>query len=158
MIVGLSDEAWLRLNPAHPGGLLKRGVLDAFEEYPGMSVKQAAEKLGVSRVNLSRVLNERAPITFDLAMKLEAVGWGTADAWLKLQLKFDIARERKRLNRPLAEAPAAKAVKELLQGTGRKAVRGDRKRSQKGTTAASGARKATLPRPPQPATQAGSSA
>lgn len=155
MIVGLSDKAWLRLNPAHPGGLLKRGVLDAFEEYPGMSVRQAAEKLSVSRVRLSRVVNERAPITLDLAMKLEAVGWGTADAWLQLQLKFDIARERRRLNRPLAAAPAAKAVKELLKGTGRQAVGGVRKRPQKRSNAATRPR---VPRTPQPATQAGSSA
>ncbi len=143
MIVGLSDKAWLRLNPAHPGGLLKRGVLDAFEEYPGMSVRQAAEKLSVSRVHLSRVVNERAPITLDLAMKLESVGWGTADAWLQLQLKFDIARERRRLNRPLAAAPAAKAVKELLKGTGRPA-------------GAASIRKKD--RTPQPATRAGPNA
>ena len=118
MIVGASENAWMRLNPQHPGGLLKRGYLDAFEDYPGMTVGAAAEKIGVSRVNLSRVLNERGPITLDLAMKLEAVGWGTADSWLGKQLKFDIAQARKRLNRPLAEAPVVREVKRLKAESG----------------------------------------
>ncbi len=122
MIVGVSENAWMRLNPSHPGGLLKRGFIDAYEEYPGMTVKAAAEKIGVSRVNLSRVLNERVPITLDLAMKLEAIGWDTADSWLEHQLKWGIAQKRKRLNRPLSEAPIVREEKRMQAESGAPAV------------------------------------
>ena len=120
MIIGVSENAWMRLNPAHPGGLLKRGILDEVDDYPGMTVAAAAKKLGMSRSHFSRIVNERAPVTVAAAMKLEAAGWGTADSWLQFQLKFDLAQERKRLNRPLAQAPAALTAKALLAESKRK--------------------------------------
>lgn len=100
-------------NPLHPGGIVKGEFIDAFEDYPGMTVGEAAALLGVSRVTLSRFLNERRPATLDLAMKLEAAGWGTADLWMELQMKWDIAQERKRLNRPRAAAPAVRRLQAL---------------------------------------------
>ncbi len=109
MIVGEPENAYMRLNPLHPGEHLKALVVadpDFPEDQPGMTVGEAAAKIGVSRVNLSRVLNERGRVTIDLALKLEVIGWGTADAWLQHQLKWDLAQERKRRNQPLAEAPA----------------------------------------------------
>ena len=47
-------------------------------------------------------------------MKMEAAGWATADAWVELQAKYDIAQARKRLNQPLAAAPAEQRVKRLM--------------------------------------------
>ncbi len=120
MIIGQPEDAWMRLNPAHPGEILKEGFLDDWDDYPGMTVTAAAKKIGMSRVHLSRIVNERAPITMDVAMKLEAIGWDTADSWLQFQLKFDLAQERKRLNRPLADAPAKRAAKALLAESKRK--------------------------------------
>lgn len=114
MIVGTSENAHMRVNPLHPGCLL-RDFLDADEEggYQGMTVDEAAEKTGVGEGDLTRILNERGSITLDIAMKLEAVGWGTADSWLGHQLRFDIAQERKRLGRPRSDAPMVKAVKRM---------------------------------------------
>ena len=60
-------------------------------------MSDAARKLGVTRVTLSRVLHGRAGISVSLALKLEAAGWGTADAWLWRQAQYDLARERNRL-------------------------------------------------------------
>jgi len=60
-------------------------------------VSEAAHKIGVSRVTLSRVLNRRASILVSLALKLEAVGWGTADAWLRRQSRYGLALEPNRL-------------------------------------------------------------
>ena len=114
MIVGLSPDSWLRRNPMHPGSHIAFH-LEADEEYPGMSVAEMARKLGVSRSRLSRVCKEQAPITLDLAMKLEAYGWATADAWMGMQTRYDIAQERKRLNRPLTQAPAYIEQQELLR-------------------------------------------
>ena len=114
MIVGLSPDSWLRRNPRHPGRHIAFH-LEADEEYPGMSVAEMARKLGVSRSRLARVCREQSPITLDLAMKLEAYGWATADAWMGMQTRYDIAQERKRLNRPLTQAPAYIEQQELLR-------------------------------------------
>ncbi len=79
-----------------------------------VGVSEAAAKLGVSRNSLSRVVNGRAPITMNLALKMEAAGWATADVWLELQTKYDLAQARKRLHQPLAQAPAVLREKQLL--------------------------------------------
>lgn len=105
MIAGLSPDSWLRRDPLHPGGLVAVHI-EPVDDYAGMSVAEAARRLGVSRSRLSRVLKGHGPVTLDLAMKLEAVGWATADHWMDLQTRYDIAQERKRLNRPLTQAPA----------------------------------------------------
>ena len=117
MIVGVDENAYMRLNPPHPGCLLRDLVFqdpDFPEDQPGMTIGEAAAKIGVSRVTLSRILNERGPITLDTAMKLEAVGWGLADSWLESQLKRDLAQARKRLNQPRSEAPVVREVKQML--------------------------------------------
>lgn len=91
-------DAWLRRNPSHPGRHIYHGCMEAVEGVSkGVSVSKAAEKLGVSRVTLSRVLNGKAAISVPLALKLEAVGWGKADVWMRRQAKYDLARERNRL-------------------------------------------------------------
>jgi addiction module HigA family antidote len=51
-----------------------------------LSVTEAAARLGVSRVALSRVLHEHARVTPNLAVRLEAAGVGTARAWLAMLL------------------------------------------------------------------------
>ncbi len=117
MILGEPEDAYMRLNPSHPGRSLRMGFInvdpDFPEDQPGMTVGEAAAKIGVSRGNLSRVLNERGPVTLDLAMKLEKIGWGTADSWLRRQLKWDLAQARKRLNQPREAAPAVVEVKRM---------------------------------------------
>ncbi len=113
MIVGVSDEKLPASFAPHPGGFIQSGYLDAEGDYPGMSVSAAAAKLGVSRVHLSRVIHGHKPVTVELAMKLEAAGWATAESWLDLQTRHDIAQARERLNQPLAAAPAVRRVKAL---------------------------------------------
>jgi len=71
---------------AHPGFLL-RDKLEPFE----LSVKEAAERLGMTRVSLSRVLNGHAAISADLAVRLERAGVGAAREWSTLQAEFDLA-------------------------------------------------------------------
>ena len=77
-------------NPVHPGAILRQDVLAEL----GMGVTEAAERLGVSRVALSRVLHEHARVTPNLAVRLEAAGVGTARAWLAMQSARDLAEER----------------------------------------------------------------
>ena len=77
-------------NPPHPGLTLRDDVLPAL----GLGVTQAAEQLGVSRVALSRMLNGRAAISPDMALRIEA--WlgvergGDARMWLAEQSAYDV--------------------------------------------------------------------
>lgn len=90
-------DAWLRRHPSHPGRHIYHGCIEDPLGESSLTVGEAAFKLGVSRVALSRVLDGRADISASLALKLEAVGWGTADVWLRRQAQYDLAQERNRL-------------------------------------------------------------
>ena len=90
-------DAWLRRHPSHPGRQIYHGCMEDPLGECSLTVSEAARKIGVSRVALSRVLNGRASIWISLALKLEAAGWGTADAWLRRQARCDLAPERNRL-------------------------------------------------------------
>lgn len=76
--------------PVHPGSILQLDVLDPL----GLSVSEAAERLGLSRVTLSRVLNGRAGVSPNLALRLEKAGAGTADTWVRLQADYDLWHAR----------------------------------------------------------------
>ena len=86
-------------NPPHPGELLREDVLVPL----GLSVTEAAERLAMSRVALSRVLNGRAGVSPDLAVRLERAGVSTARFWMTLQANYDLARARKH-KQPLVRA------------------------------------------------------
>lgn len=74
MIPGADESACLRVNPPHPGGAFQCGWLDANDEYPGMTLDEAAAKLGIDRAALSRIVEGRAPIDMNLALKMETLG------------------------------------------------------------------------------------
>ena len=73
-------------NPPHPGETLKEDVLPAL----GLSVTEAAEQLGVSRVALSRMINGRAAISADMAIRLSQWLGGNPEIWLRQQLQYDL--------------------------------------------------------------------
>jgi antitoxin HigA-1 len=72
-------------NPPHPGEVLMDEVVAAL----GLSVTDAAGRLGVSRGALSRVLNGKAAMSPDLAARLEKAGSGSARSWLLMQANYD---------------------------------------------------------------------
>ena len=82
----------MMMNPPHPGEILREDVIAEL----GLSVTETAKRLGVSRVALSRVLNCRAAISPDLALRLESAGVSTARAWLAMQTNHDLAQARER--------------------------------------------------------------
>lgn len=81
-------------NPPHPGKTLREDVLPAL----GLTVTAAAKQLGVTRAALSRVLNGRATIFPEMALRLE--GWlgvengGRADLWVAQQAAYDLWQAR----------------------------------------------------------------
>lgn len=83
------------MNPPHPGETLRDDVLPAL----GRTVTDAAQALGVTRTALSRVLNGKAGISPEMALRLEA--WlgvkhgGRAEVWLRMQVTYDLAQVAK---------------------------------------------------------------
>lgn len=73
-------------NPPHPGEVLREDVIAPL----GLLVTDAADRLAMSRVALSRVLNGKAGISPDLAVRLEQAGAGTAQAWVAMQANYDL--------------------------------------------------------------------
>ncbi|WP_447527608.1 HigA family addiction module antitoxin [Vreelandella sp. TE19] len=83
------------INPPHPGSLLRRRIVPAL----GLTVTEFSEKLGMSRAAVSRVLNERASISPDFAVRLEHGGIGNARHWLAMQSSYELWQaERKEQN------------------------------------------------------------
>lgn len=80
-------------NPPHPGSILKEDVLPEL----GISVTEAATQLGVSRVALSRLINGKAGISADMALRLEAWMKGpTAESWVRMQAEYDLWQARQK--------------------------------------------------------------
>jgi antitoxin HigA-1 len=77
-------------NPPHPGRSIKDACLDPL----GLNVTRGATVLGVARHTLSRVLNGKAGISAEMAIRLEKAGWSNADHWLRLQTAYDLAQAR----------------------------------------------------------------
>jgi antitoxin HigA-1 len=87
-------------NPPHPGEVLQDTVLADGR----ISVSEFARKLGVSRVALSRVVNGRAAVSADMALRLAAALGGSAESWLQMQVAYDLwlaSRKRKVKVQPL---------------------------------------------------------
>ena len=77
-------------NPPHPGEVLRGLYLEPLE----LSVTRAAQALGVSRKTLSAVLNGRAGVSPEMAVRLSAAFGTTAELWLNLQQQFDLSKTR----------------------------------------------------------------
>lgn len=80
-------------NPVHPGILIKDNI-----ETLGISVTEFAFKLGVSRQIVSRIINQKAGISTEMALKL-AKAFNTApEFWINMQVQYDLAQARKTAN------------------------------------------------------------
>lgn len=73
-------------NPAHPGEVLKDGVLSEG----GLTVTSAAEALGVTRVALSRVVNGKAAVSAEMAVRLGKWLNTGPEVWLNMQAQYDL--------------------------------------------------------------------
>lgn len=85
-------------NPPHPGEVLRDTVLADGR----LSVTEFAKKLGVSRVALSRVINGRAAVSADMALRFAAALGGSAESWLTMQAAYDLWHASKQ-RRPKVE-------------------------------------------------------
>lgn len=72
--------------PTHPGAILKAMYIEPLS----LSVTTLAQHLNVSRITVSKIVNERAPVTADMALRLAKVFNTTAELWLGLQKQYDL--------------------------------------------------------------------
>ncbi len=77
-------------NPPHPGAVIRDAVIDALN----LTIKDAAEHLDVDRITLSRVINGRAAVSVEMAMRLAQALNTTPNVWLTLQQNYDLAQVR----------------------------------------------------------------
>jgi len=75
-------------NPPHPGLSVRRDCLEPL----GLTVTEAARRLGVSRKQLSDVVNGRSGISPEMAIRLDKAFGGSAETWYRLQSAYDLAR------------------------------------------------------------------
>ena len=80
------------MRPAHPGRFIKMEIIDPLD----LSVTKAAEILGVTRPALSALLNGRASLSADMALRIEKAFGAKMDTLFRMQTAFDIAATRDR--------------------------------------------------------------
>jgi addiction module HigA family antidote len=73
-------------NPPHPGEIIREFCIEPLD----LTVTETAEALGVARKTLSTLLNGRAGISPEMALRLSKVFGRTPEGWLRLQLQFDL--------------------------------------------------------------------
>jgi addiction module HigA family antidote len=78
-------------NPPHPGRIVREECLEAL----GLSVTAGAKALGVSRQALNNLVNERAGISPEMAIRLSKAFGGSPQTWLRMQSNYDLARALK---------------------------------------------------------------
>lgn len=78
--------------PPHPGGTVRRQCLEPL----GLTVARAAQGLGVSHQILEDVLNEKAGISVDMALRLSKAFGSSPETWLGLQMAHDLWQARER--------------------------------------------------------------
>ena len=92
-------------NPPHPGLSVRHDCLEPLR----LNVTEAARRLGVSRKQLSDIVNCHAGISPEMAIRLDRAFGGGADTWLRLQAAYDLAQAMKRTDAIKVErlSPAA---------------------------------------------------
>ena len=83
------------IEPSHPGSFVKNGILAPH----GLSVTDAADVLGVTRPALSALLNERAHLSPEMALRLEMAFGVSMETLMRMQNDYDISLARKRASK-----------------------------------------------------------
>ncbi|MGH7901153.1 MAG: HigA family addiction module antitoxin [Thermodesulfobacteriota bacterium] len=92
-------------NPPHPGVFLKEELIGSL----GLTVTTASKALGVTRPALSKLLNGRASLSPEMALRFEKAFGLKMDTLLRMQTSYDIAKTRKTANKIKVERYEARA-------------------------------------------------
>ncbi len=77
-------------DPPHPGRLVRQECIEPL----GLTITDAAERLGVTRQALNNVVNGKSGISAEMALRL-ATAFGDPELWLRMQMAYDLAQVRK---------------------------------------------------------------
>ena len=80
--------------PAHPGRFVRAVIIEPL----GLTVTEAASALGVTRVALSRLINEQASLSPEMAIRLDKAFGADMETLMRMQNSFDIARAKRRMS------------------------------------------------------------
>jgi addiction module HigA family antidote len=75
-------------NPPHPGGTVLHDCIEPL----GLTITEAAQKLGVSRFTLSELVNGKRGISPEMAVRLSKAFGASAESWLAQQAQYDLAQ------------------------------------------------------------------
>lgn len=78
-------------HPPHPGELVKRALI----EHTELTVTEAAKRLGVGRVTLSKLLNGKSGISPEMAVRLSIVLNTSSELWMNMQSMYDLVQAEK---------------------------------------------------------------
>ena len=87
-------------NPPHPGEVLQEWLAE-------VTVTDAAQRLGITRAHLSRILHARVGVTADMALRLAALLGTSAELWLGMQLAFDLWQAQQQPRPKVRRLPVA---------------------------------------------------
>ncbi len=79
--------------PVHPGKIIKHDCIEALN----LNVTEAAKVLGVSRVSLSRLINGKASISPEMAIRVSKAFGSTPEHWLRMQLAYDMSQMKDKM-------------------------------------------------------------
>lgn len=79
-------------SPPHPGRSVRHDCLEPL----GLSITEAARKLGVSRKQLSNIVNYHSRISPEMAIRLDKVFGGGAETWYRIQASYDLAQVKRK--------------------------------------------------------------
>lgn len=82
-------------NPPHPGGIVRRQCLEPL----GLTVTRAAAGLGITRQALSDLVNEKAGISVEMAIRLSKAFGSTPETWLSMQTAYDLWQAHERADK-----------------------------------------------------------
>jgi len=78
-------------NPPHPGRIVRQECIEPL----GITVTDAAERLGVTRQALNNVVNEKAGVSPEMAIRLSKAFGSSPEVWLGMQMEYDLAEAEK---------------------------------------------------------------
>ena len=82
-------------NPPHPGRILRQECIEAL----GLTITEAASRLGVRRQTLNNLVNEKGGISPEMSIRLSKAFGSRPEVWLGLQMQYDLAKAQKTAHR-----------------------------------------------------------
>lgn len=82
-------------NPPHPGRIIRQECIEPL----GLTITDAAKRLGVKRQTLNNLVNGKAGISAEMSIRLSKAFGSRPEVWLGLQMQYDLARAQKTVHR-----------------------------------------------------------